>query len=285
MNTLFCVVALSLAPQQCPGGVCPAPMVQVAPALEWKSLDPKIFPSHCTGLFQGPQQIGLYDFEKKQYVPWNSATQSWGTWTGVSPIPPPQRTTGAANDWRTCGVDKSKLTQERTYSSETGKVTPEKAFSAIGDTIDDDSHKLFVSFICTDGSIAKNALNDFKLKQPELAQTLHLKAYAANDPTVAESGFLSGTPMIYVQQGAKVIGREDGYPGAEKLAEAVRKKRADYDPAKDPKLFGNNLDLNGIIAKIKELASKHGVLIALIIVALMYFKKPTQPQPPTPAKA
>jgi hypothetical protein len=57
--------------------------------------------------------------------------------------------------------------------------------------------------------------------------------------SVKDQGFQAnvGDVTLYLQEpGGKVVWRSDGYPGAERLAEGLRRVRPDYDPAKDAKM-------------------------------------------------
>jgi hypothetical protein len=169
-------------------------------------------------------------------------------------------------------------------------VSGPQAYDLISDTVPNDANHLHVTFIDKDEKRAVAAMEDFKTKQPDVAKTVHIHAYQADDPTVKDAGFVTtGTPTVYIQQGRKTVGREDTYPGAETLAQAVRRKQPDYDPSKDPSISGGgSADLNALLEKLKTLISKNPIISTIIGIIVALFvknklddkKKPVQPQTP-----
>lgn len=266
MNALL-LTALLIG--QCPGGVCPAPVSYSQPvaSYEWRK-----FNDDSYGLMYGGMQIGLYCPSRNTYWAVDTRTQTYGA-PQAPPVEPPVKAEApksVGNIWETSGVDKSKISQKERYVSPNGDVTKDRAFQAIGDTIPNDANHLHVTFIDKDEKRAIAAMEDFKKSAPDVAKTVHLKAYQADDPTIATSGFVTdGTPTVYIQQGQKVIGREQNYPGAEAIAQAVRKKQADYDPSKDPSIVGND-----VFNKLKALVMANPVVSLIAGLALLFlFKK------------
>lgn len=266
MNALL-LTALLIG--QCGPNGCPAPVSYSQPvaSYEWRK-----FNEDSYGLFSGGMQIGLFCPSRNTYWAVDTRTQTYGV-PQAPPINPPvkaetPKSTGTM--WETSGVDKSRISQKERYASSSGDVSKQSAFNTIGDTVPNDSNHLHVTFIDKDEKRAVAAMEDFKRHAPDVAKTVHLKAYQADDPTVATSGFVTdGTPTVYIQQGQKVVGREQNYPGAEAIAQAVRKKQADYDPSKDPSIVGSDI-FNKLIAVVKA-----NPLISLLagLALLFIFKK------------
>ena len=81
--------------------------------------------------------------------------------------------------------------------------------------------------------------NDPKLARfkPSLAIQEYRPSDWAVDPNL---GFKSGHPAVYIQRtnnnqvGGKVLYRSETYQGPEKLSEALRRAKPNYDPAADP---------------------------------------------------
>lgn len=254
---------------QCGPNGCPAPVSYVQPVVsyEWRK-----FNDDSYLLLYGGTQVGLYVPSRNTYWSVDTRTQTYGP-AQTPPISPPvksEQPKSTGNLWETSGVDKTKISQKERYVSPGGDVSKERAFQSIGDAVPNDANHLHITFIDKDEKRAVAAMEDFKRNAPDVAKTVHLKAYQADDPTVATSGFITdGTPTVYIQQGQKVIGREQTYPGAEAIAQAVRKRQADYDPAKDPSIVGSDV-LNKLIALVKA-----NPILSLLagLALLLFFKK------------
>lgn len=128
------------------------------------------------------------------------------------------------------------------YSLNGKEITRAQAFQALREAdIPADSGKRRLTIIGSEGDRAK-VLSDLKT-HPALAKykdNLVIQSYPREAPLIKEVGFeVDGKPSIYLQSArGEVLGRNlDGsYPGPEKLAEALRRTDASYDPKKDPDL-------------------------------------------------
>lgn len=250
------LVLYSLLVLQCADGSCSVP------AYQWRDLGD----DESVGLYLNNQQIGVYSVRRETYWPVDTQTRTYGPPTLPPIAPPPAK-------WKLAGVDKSKLPQEKKFLTETGEIEEKRAMQKLNMAIPDDGDFLHVTFIDEDYDRAKRAADDFKTKEPELAKTVHVKIFDANDPLVKNAGFVTtGKPTVYIQKGRVVLGRSDTYPGAKALASAVRKSRPDYNPAKDPAISS---PLNFLTAIETFFQRPLGIIIALIIAVLFLTRKPT----------
>jgi hypothetical protein len=133
--------------------------------------------------------------------------------------------------WQTHGVNQEKICDHERCTLN-GK--------AAGDTrLPDDAKRNRLVIIGSEQEQKKvlDDLNQHSLLAP-LALDLVVRNYTPDHWHVAKAGFVTnGHPTIYLQApDGKVLHRSNGYPGPEKLAEAIRRAKPNYDPAKDPDL-------------------------------------------------
>jgi hypothetical protein len=127
------------------------------------------------------------------------------------------------------------------YSINGRPVTQAQAHAAVGApgdaTLPDDAAKPHLTIVGTEAERAKvraDLAADPALKAE--APRWRVQEYAPDEPMV-RGIFTAGSPAIYLQDaGGKVLARAASYDGPEVLAEALRTKRPDYDPARDPPL-------------------------------------------------
>jgi hypothetical protein len=180
-------------------------------------------------LYDGDRQLGNYHYGRGHYRPFDPATRTWGP-PREPPIPPPPRSNFGVE------TDKVGRSGER-YLLNGQPASREQARHALarGGTLTDDSGRLRLTVIGTREE-QRRVLNDLAT-HPAL-QPLRDRVLAAGyDPqhwAVAGMGFMPG---VHVQApGGRVLHRSGHYPGPERLAEALRRARPDYDPGKDPDL-------------------------------------------------
>lgn len=199
------------------------------PGCEWRTLpaEPGTF-----YLFRNGVQTGCYYEKEDMYRPYDSGTDTWGAM-----INPPWKKEKPIQNF---GVDISKIEKsEHPHYHLSGRRSCRKeVFQALEGQLQDDSNKLHLTIIGSKDEAQKvlaDLDNDAKLA--EFKGRFLVQAYRPESPMIAGLGFVSGTPMIYLQlPNGKVVHRQDGYKGPEQLATALRRADPNYDPSKDPDL-------------------------------------------------
>ncbi len=229
---LFALAAAGPALAQCPGGRCLSPP---APVCEWRPVPG--YPEQLA-LWQGDRQLGSYDGDTGRYWPLlDTGERRFGV-PGEPPLPLPAgwEARPAAQNF---GLDLSRLNEApgHEFIVNGRRASRHEAFAAVADNhLTDDSGKLRLTLIGPAAECAR--VRQDLAGHPALAaqrDALLVQDYRPDDPIIAGLGFVTtGTPTIYLQkQDGQVLFRLANYPGPEALAGAIRKRRPDYDPAKD----------------------------------------------------
>lgn len=237
-------------------------------------------------LFLGDVQVGAMHKPSGQYSP-HSADQ-FGP-PCEAPKPPPTGETKAigatvdekpaesvkAADGRELffGVDPQKIKPAPANSINGKPVSPQEAYEALGEggktaDIPDDCDKLSLTVVAAKEvreAVKKALTSDAKLSplRPYLVE----QYYEPTDPMIATLGYQS--PVNVQDASGVMLMRSDDYsPSAlyETVVGGLRKKRPDYDPAKDAKP-GDGFSLDNLF---KQLAGEKlfGWLVAGVLVLL-----------------
>lgn len=250
---LFAVTVLGLAfwPVPSPGGWGPKGCGPVGPPAfvpypaplvwEWRSFEDD---GDQVALLRNGVQVGAYRYSGDYFRPYDRATDTWGE-RCRPPVQPPARQVQAVEPvepveakTENFGVDWGKISHEKwTVNGKPGCW--HQAHALLSGKVPDDAGLLRLTVIGPEAD-RKQVLADLQAV-PALAvhrDKLVVKDYDPTHWAVAGAGFVtSGRPTIYLQApDGKVLHRQDSYPGAEKLAEAIRKADPNYDPKKDPDL-------------------------------------------------
>jgi hypothetical protein len=184
-------------------------------------------PPRQWALYRAGRQVGTWLGDK--YYPFDAAARSWGAATDP-PVPPP-----AADHF---GVEADQLKADATRYTVNGRpATRDQVEQAVRQGVPDDAGKLRLTVIGPDAE-RKRVLDDWAA-HPALQgcrESVLARDYPPDHWAVARAGFAGGgRPTIYLQAAdGRVLHRQDEYRGPEQLAEAIRKARPDYDPARDP---------------------------------------------------
>lgn len=225
-------------------------------------------------LFRGTRQIGAYRTSARTYWPITGDAFSGpaqppidppakagvgdraGDRAGVGEVKPPEIAAGEtiahehAADGRDLyfGVDADKISPRKTYSVNGRHVSEGDAYESLRDPwessgadIPDDADRLAVTVIGTKAEQdqvrqAIASTPDLLALRPQVVE----QYYSPDDPMVSpEYGFPRGNPAILVQDtNGAVLCRADSFTGAADLLAMVgevRRRKPNYDPAKDPK--------------------------------------------------
>lgn len=243
MNALF--VTLSLCVAQCGPNGCPAP--SASNVYHWK------VHSNNTeaALFLNGVQIGNWYKAHNSFIPLDLYTRQWGQPVEKPPVALPQgfeqvankETHGRVDDadgTPNYGIDSAKIPSGHRYWINGKEVSREAAMTAVAqDGLEDDSSKFSLTMIGNQADCDKLRA---AIEASDVASLVHLKCYRPDDPMVKKSGFVThGTPTVYLQtRPGKVLGRTDNAGDPQKIIgavrEAERKRKPNYDPAKDQDL-------------------------------------------------
>jgi hypothetical protein len=193
-----------------------------------------------------------------------------------SPQPPPKVEKSYEGPLPT-GVEKDKLSSGESYTINGVKVERSAIVqSLIGDkqpqdALSDDSIELSVSVFAPTATEARKVADELKASIGDAGFRFW---YGTPDDWAGKpAGFVTtGNPTIYCQApSGRVLHRQDDYSGgAEAAAEAIRKARSDYDPAKDPDRRQASLPLPGGLSL--------NLIIGLILAAAVaYFTRSKAP--------
>lgn len=221
-----------------------AAMLSCSDAYEWR---PAAVP-HVMELFRDGVKVGRYDLRAKIYVRYidGDAVSIEPT---QPPVDPPADCVEAKDD--VCpnyGVDFDKISQSRHYSINGQSASEEEVANRMTGKLVDDSSKLFITVIGTP-EFRKKVTDDWKTHKAfaDVRSRYHFHDYAPDHPMV-KCGFVTVNGVYCQAPGGKVIHRQEGYDGPEKLSEAaiesVRKVDPNYKPSAD-------VNLNDPAEKIK----------------------------------
>lgn len=214
------------------GGPPPAPAPRPLPAppgprYEWKPWNGN---PDCLSLYEDGVEVGFYSRRERTYYPRN------GDGYGPAGSPPCETPDFQARPaWIERGVEPEKLSRQPRFRHGEYEVSYDDVLLALA-RVPEDGKKVRVTAIGPEAARAKLDA-DWKAA-PELAAVKDDFVYTSYDPAhwhVARYGFkIDGKPTVYGQAAdGKVLFRLDEYPGAAKLATALRRVRPDYDPSKD----------------------------------------------------
>ncbi len=228
---------------------------------EWRS-----FPddSDQVSLWRDGRQLGNYRFSTRTYYP-RLAPDVWGE-PCAPPCPPPGGELPAKvepDGTMNFGLDLSRMAPAGKHILNGKEVSKQTLLEALGEPrIPDDSRWLCLTIIGPDAS-RQRVLDDLQ-SAPALAPwrgRIKVQAYPPDHWAVKDAGFqCSGEPTIYCQApDGKVLHRQDGYRGAEALAEVLRKADPSYRPEKDP-------DLNRPLANVPPLVWIGGAIVLVLLL-------------------
>jgi hypothetical protein len=284
--------AASWGPRGCApqGAVAPLALRQLpAPARAAVPDGWKVHPQKACQyvLWQGGKAAGLWCSERHQFWPWDADTGAWGA-ACTPPVAVPAGAPAGACAWcqeapedpvrLNFGLNPDKLLHdgEERYSVNGRPVTRDRVREALeAGGLEDDSKKLRLTLIGPEAD-RKQVLADLEAHPSlrPLRPGLLVQAYPPDHWAVKDAGFLTtGKPTIYVQApSGKVLHRQDGYRGPEKMAEAIRKADPNYNPARDPDLNRQvtppvpDIDLSKLPRWAWTLAGGAGVLLLLFLL-------------------
>lgn len=242
------VAAIVAIPAPAPAGwgtsVCvavAAPVTMQTVSREWRkrSDDPnRAYLYECSG--GSCRVVGGYDLVEGVYRPSTDGGQTYGERIAEPPV--------ALPSWAApvnFGLDPSKLDAVPKYFLNGVEVDKGRAYQSLGDPkgLADDSARLRVSIV--GGTKEQRAGVKADLSTLDRS-AFAVRDFAADDWRVQSAGFVAtGSPTIYCQApDGKVLHRQDDPKDA---ASALRKAKANYDPAKDPDLRrGTHLPFGGV---------------------------------------
>ncbi len=193
-------------------------------------------------LLRGGKQVGNYctvrgvwrSYENGEWGPKEFAPPEDSPALPVAEAAPPEVPIAVGQNF---GVDTDKI--GKGYTKNGKPATRAEVMHALTAAGFDDASKIRLTVIGSEEQ-RKRVLADLDTLPAFAAHKdrLLVQAYGPTDWAVAKSGFVTtGTPTIYLQSAdGKVLHRQDDYPSAEALAEAVRKADPEYRPKLDPDL-------------------------------------------------
>lgn len=147
-------------------------------------------------------------------------------------------------------------------------VTRADALALVGAELPADKDKLRLTIIGPAADTARVAQDLDKQPLAALKDRFVVQSYEPSHWAVAGAGFKCDGPypVVYLQApDGKVLHRQDGYEGPDKLAEAVRKADPNYDPKRDPDL-SLPFQLPGFLQSVPVLAWVLGGLGILFLL-------------------
>jgi len=228
---------------------------------EWRT-----FPddSDQVSLWRDGRQLGNYRFSTRTYYP-RLAPDVWGE-PCAPPYPPPGGELPAQvepDGTMNFGLDLSRMAPSGKHILNGKEVSKQTILEALGEPrIPDDSRWLCLTIIGSDAS-RQRVLDDLQ-SSPALAPwrgRIKVQEYPPDHWAVRDAGFpCGGEPTICCQApDGKVLHRQDGYRGAEALAEVLRKADPSYRPEKDP-------DLNRPLANVPPLVWIGGAILLVLLL-------------------
>ena len=233
---------------------------------EWRS-----FPddSDQVSLWRDGRQLGNYRFSTRTYYP-RLAPDVWGE-PCAPPYPPPGRDDGPGplparvepDGTMNFGLDLSRMGSTSKHILNGKEVSKQTILEALGEPrIPDDSRWLCLTIIGPDAARQRvlDDLHSASVLAPWRGR-IKVQDYPPDHWAVRDVGFqCGGEPTIYCQApDGKVLHRQDGYRGAEALAEVLRKADPSYRPEKDP-------DLNRPLANVPPLVWIGGAVLLVLLL-------------------
>jgi hypothetical protein len=245
--------------------------VQTSPAYHWRIID-----ADNLALYLDGRQVGHYAVPSGVYRPLiDAASKTFADTADLpTPLPAGTRDPAAVN----YGVESDKIAAAARYSRGGREVTRESALRAVGKSVPDDRANLALTVIHrtqADADAVKAALLTSSA-MAEFLPTLHVQAYAADNPLLNCGFVATGAPTIYLADaGGKVLHRQDHFDGGPaSVAGAVRKARADYDPRRDVDLTRASFPTLSLPPWVRDHAA---MLLLAAFVVFTLLRRPPQP--------
>lgn len=251
-----------------------------------------------TGVYLDSEKGAILDNNRPGEVQWFSRSRFLSGWTtggggwvvvllapAPSPAPMGPRQRVAEANGEPCpdcphaaelfGVENWTPPDVERYSLNGLPVAREQALAAVGEGLEDDSAKPFLTLIGADADRAA-VLRDLDTNPAltALKGKFRVQSYAPDNWAVSGFGFVTtGKPTVYIQDAAgKVLHRQDDYTGgAEQLAAALRKADPTYKPELDPNLSHDDPLVDTLSALLEQagLKPEHALVVAAVIAALV----------------
>lgn len=244
------VASCGTAIGQCGPGGCSVPLVRAGNDAasqvhyEWRRHNDDQDLLYANGVC-----LGGWDYETSTFTEWLG--QRWGRVGLRCPIAPPTRVVAQLPT----GVDESKLLGGEKATRRGVAISIEDARHVIEGGVDvsqlkDDSHLQRITIISKDD--AKRAAARKEIEASDVLRGARPKLVvwdaSSDDWSVKDSGFKCDGDCIYLQApDGRVLMRQDSLD-VKGVVDALRKRRDDYDPKRDPSGIGSD-----VWARIKEM--------------------------------
>jgi hypothetical protein len=216
----------SIAPGQCPGGVCPAPgyVSFGQPALpllptafgqpRYKWLKHEKYADHWV-LWLGSRHVGTYRSDQGLYYPWQGT--KFGEPIKEAPVAPPVEAGEPVQDfgmgWRPNGTDR--------WTAGGKEITA----TAAARDLTDDSGRRFVVGVFPDKAKVESLRKEWQTSPSaaEFRDQYHLQAFESGSPIVTQRGY--GEGLYVIGADGKELARTPSYSGLDQLLETLRHLR------------------------------------------------------------